>query len=81
MHARSTVDADLAAPCPAWAEAPEEAASHAKKWEAVCDEHENDTTASGAAQTPHAQSVGHARARAPSSNADVGPSQAPTLQL
>ena len=81
MHARSTVDADLAAPCPAWAEAPGEAASHAKKWVAVCDEHENDTSASEAAQTPHVQSVGHARALSRSWNIDVGSSQAPIPQL
>ena len=81
MRVRSTVDADLVAPFRAWAEVPGKAGSHAKQSEAVCDEHENDTTASGVAQTPHAQSVGHARTRAPSWNADVGPSQAPTPQL
>ena len=81
MRVRSTVDADLVAPFRAWAEVPGKAGSHAKQSEAVCDEHENDTSASEAAQTPHVQSVGHARTRAPSSNADVGPSQAPTLQL
>ena len=81
MRVRSTVDADLVVPFRAWAEVPGKAGSHAKQSEAVCDEHENDTSVSEAAQTPHVQSVGHARALSRSWNVDVGSSQAPIPQL